>query len=174
MSTIRDFIIKEELSLDGFQFHHVADVNAYGTSTGVQKAWDERGRGKNKPQSKTQPRAAQGQKKPTKKLVAWAKAGYDSLKTDDKAIKHIESGSKVKQIALKHMWFAKRLGDLTQSFEGFKDLAETIHKVIESLAKVAVGVGGVHEVATALHHAVILLGPVIHHLVATAAGTIGI
>jgi hypothetical protein len=173
MANIRDFIIREELALDGFQFHHVNDVNAYGTSEGVQKAWDERGRGRKKPQSSSKATKPAVKAVPSKKLIAWAKSGYEALKSDDRAIKHIESGTKAKQIAFKHMWFAKRLGDFTQSFEGFHDLTSAIYKVVESLAKAAVGVGGVHEVATAIHHAVIVLAPVIHHLVAAGASAVG-
>lgn len=168
MSTIRDFILKEELALDGFKFQHVEDVLAYGTSEGTQKAWDTRGRGRNKPQSK--PQLRQGIK-PSKKIVQWAKTGYEALKSDDVTIKKIESQSGKKQIALKHAWFAKKLGDYTQSFEGLTDFVKICVKVFEKLVKASVGIGGASEVAHALHYAAVHLGPVVAHLT-SAAGTL--
>lgn len=176
MSTIRDFLIREELALDGYRFPLVEEIEAAGTSEGAQKGWDSRGRGRNKPQAKSKPHQATPTKltKPSKKIAAWAKAGYDTLKNDDKIIEKLEKSdtstnrAKVKQIGLKTTWFAKRLGDLTQSFEGFRDMLEIIHKVVETLVKAVVGVGGVHEIAVAVHHASVALGPVVHHLITTA------
>jgi hypothetical protein len=153
-------------------------IHAYGTAEGVQKAWDSRGRGRKTVPAVTKGfakgKAATAAPKPgtklTKKVANWAKASYDTMKTDEKTLGKIESSKTRTGIVLKHLWFAKRLGDLAQSWDGFKMFTDAIVKATKGLAKAAVGLGGAHEAVQALHVAVIHLAPVMHHILILAGG----
>ncbi len=168
MNTIATYFPQMDLRLAG--------IEAAGNSEGAKLGWDKRGRGRKMAQglSKSMVRGAPAiGTKLNKKVANWARRSYEAIKLDEEAVKSISKKTSAKGILLKHAWFAKRLGDLMQSWEGFSELAKVVYKTAKKLAETAVGIGGVAEVTHVLHAAVLHLAPVLHHIAQVAMQTGG-
>jgi hypothetical protein len=80
--------------------------------------------------------------------------------------KKIDNQKGLKAIVFKHAYFAKRLGDITQGLDGFKEFAKTCYELLKNLMLLFTGGAALTgpSVSHALHHAAVTLHPLIHAL----------
>jgi hypothetical protein len=164
----------------------IAVVLGVGTAEGVRKEWDTRGRGRKaipkavqhipipKALAKEIKKAPKPGTKLTKGVAQWAKQGYETMKTDEKTLGKIETAKGRKVVLLKSLWFTKRLGDLMESWDGFKEAGKAVWDVVDKLMKVMIGAASAHEVITSMHIATNVLAPIVHHIAIVAAHVHGL
>jgi hypothetical protein len=117
-----------------------------------------------------------GIKQQAKQIGDFAKGAYENIKSDETLVAKVENTNqnKIKGIILKHGWVLKRLGDLRQSYDGAKELFGSVLEVAKQLILYGSAASvTAHHAATMLHHAAIVLQPLIHHLASTA-GSMGL